>query len=332
MSRNPALRLVTDTLHADTGGISATRRYRQVVIDGEASIRLRKEIGNDYYSVLEVLFILCEHSPSGVVVHDATERLREILGWGRDKVRAATRELEARGFIQKTQEAASDKSGRHIYGRGVLRLDVSAVDVVPETDLQKEDTPTGWGVWGRPLAPDVSRQMLASWGVRGADRLIEADQILVSDAVKFVQNAMRTGSPIDNPGAYVRTLIANRRVAAPDPSVPPALLSEEVTLADLMGSDPSQRESTLDRSRSAKARRRQHLDAMLRTGLDPAVREEIEMLLDDDLRDFAFTSPEAREVYRYHMLEERLAERGVLSQLPDPERVEEPIDPDEPPF
>lgn len=339
MTANPALRLVTDTLQADTGGISASNRNRQVVIDGAASLRLRKEIGNDCYNVLEILFILAEPSPSGVVIHSATERLQEVLGWGRDKVRNALRALQERNFIQRTQEAAAAPgTSKMVFGRGVLTLNISAVEVVPERDLEPvQGQPAGWGTWGRPLASDVCRQMLASWGVRGADRLIEQDPVLVSDAIKFVQNSLRTGSPIDNPGAYTRRIIANRRVAAPDPSVPPELLTDEITLADLIGSMPEQRESTVERSRKSKERRRRYLDNLLNTGMpDEETREELIMLLEDDLRDFAFTSEEVREVHRYNMLEERLAERGLLTQLPGTEDdgagfVDHPQD-EEPPF
>lgn len=334
MSKNPALRLVTETLQADSGGISNNSRYRQVVVDGAASLRLRKEIGNDCFSALEVLFILADPSPTGVLIHSATEQLQDILGWGRDKVRTTLRKLQDLGFIDRTQESTQDpRTGKLIFGRGVLTLDVTSVDVVPEESLEPQTPqPAGWGTWGRPLSTEVCRQLLATWGVRGADRLIEDNHTLVSDAVKFVQNSLRTGVPIDNPGAYARALITNKRVAAPDPSVPPSLLTEELTLSDLVGSTPEQRAPTLQRSREAKEKRRRYLDNMLRTGLDSDTRAEIEMLLDDDLRDFAFTSPESREVHRYHLLEERLAERGVLASLPEPEEVVEAADPDEPPF
>lgn len=334
MTSTPALRLVSPTLQADVGGISATPGPRQLVVDGEASLRLRKKIGNDSYSALEVLFILADVTPSGVVVHSATERLQDSLGWGRDKVRNTLKRLQDQGYIARTQETVTDPdTGKLIFGRGVLTLEVAAVDVIGE-DQVPQDTPTppeGWGVWGRPLAPEVAAHVLASWGVRGVDRLWEHDPVLVSDAVKFVQNALRTGVPIENPGAYVRKLIVNRRVAAPDPSVPPELLSDELTLADLVGSSPTEREGTVERARAARAHRRNYLDALLRTGIPAEVRAEIELLVEDDMRGFTFTDEEAQQVYRYHLLEERLAERGLLAG-PPPEEPDEEIDPEAPPF
>ena len=334
MSTTPALRLVTETLSADRNGISTTPRHRQIVVDGEASLRLRKDLGNDCYSVLEVLFILAEVSPTGAVIHSANERLQDALGWGRDRVRTNLRLLQQRGFIQRNQETAPDpNSKRLVFGRGVITLNISAVDVIPEDKLQPEAArPDGWGIWGRPLDAEVCRQLLATWGVRGAGSLIEQDPVLASDAVKFVQNALRTGIPIENPGAYARKMITSRRVGAPDPAVPPALLNDELTIDDLLGTDPTQRVDTIKRSREARGRRRRHLDALLRTGLTAQQREEVEMLLDDDLRDFQFTSPETREVYWYHLLEERLAEKGVLGELPETEISDPADDSGDPPF
>src|SRR5699024_9084331 len=98
VTSTPALRLVSPTLQADVGGISATPGPRQLVVDGEASLRLRKKIGNDSYSALEVLFILADVTPSGVVVHSATERLQDSLGWGRDKVRNTLKRLQDQGY------------------------------------------------------------------------------------------------------------------------------------------------------------------------------------------------------------------------------------------
>lgn len=334
MTRTPALRLVTDTLQADSGGITTSRRDRQIVVDGAAALKLRKDIGNDCYNALEILFILADITPSGVQVHSATEQLQDALGWGRDKVRRALRDLQERGFIDRTQEAGTDhNNGKVIFGRGVLTLNINATDVVPEDDLPQDNPnrPDGWGIWGRPLATNVCRDLLASWGVRGVDRMLEDNHTLVSDAVKFVQNALRTGVPIDNPGAYARKLIANRRVAAPDPSVPPQLLTDELSLSDLIGSTPERRTSTIEQSRRSKEQRRRALDALLDHGVPDDIRTEIEMLLDDDLRDFAFTSPEIREVHRYNLLEQRLAERGLLATLPGSE--DETPDPSEdPPF
>lgn len=343
MSATPALRLVTDSLSAGPGGISAVSNNRQVVIDGAAVLKLRQEIGNDCYNVLEVLFILAEVSPTGVIVHSANDQLRKYLGWGTDKVKKCLRELQTKGFISRTQEAAKDSgTNRTVFGRGVLTLDISAVDTVPEQELtEAPGQPEGYGAWGRPLDTHLCRQVLEGWEVRGADQLIASNPTLASDAVKFVHHALSTGRPIENPGAYARKIITSGKIAHPDVSVAPDYLTEELTLDHFMRSSAARRAFTVERAERATENRYKHIDRVYENELDATTKAEIELTVNESMEAFALDSPEMQRRHWYNLIEEELSQRGLLASLPFREENREQdkdlphsptADPDEPPF
>lgn len=343
MSATPALRLVTDSLSASSEGITAVSSNRQVVIDGAASLKLRQDIGNDCYSVLEVLFILAEVSPTGVIVHSANAQLRKYLGWGSDKVKRCLRELQTRGFISRSQEAAKDaNTSRTVFGRGVLTLDISAVDTIPEQELtDTPGQPEGFGVWGRPLDPQLCRLILEGWEVKGAEHLIASNPILASDAVKFVHHSLSTGRPIDNPGAYARKIITSGRIAHPDVSVAPDYLTEELTLDYFMRSSAARRAFTVERAEKATESRYRHVDRIYENDLDATTKAEIDLIVSDSMEAFGLDSPEMQKRHWYNLVEEELAQRGLLASLPFREENRDQIkdqphsptvDPDEPPF
>lgn len=313
MSETPALRLLTETLRADNSGLAASSQHRQVLLHGAGVIQLRQALGNDGYDVLETLFILAEPTPTGVVVHNGAVEVAKILQWSRQRASRVISALAEKGYLERTQEATTDKgTGRPRFGRGVIRLDVSAPVTVDEVSEASTPQPSG-GVWGTPLSPASCREVLTAWGVSDANRLVDSDTAtLVSDAVKFVAFELRSGTPINNPGAYVRTAITRRKVAAPAPHVPEDYLTGELTAADLLQSDRGRGERTLEQARRAARARRRYLQNLLES-LDGTRRDEIGLRLDDMMRAFTFESEETQQVKYFTLLEQELANEGLLA-------------------
>jgi len=314
----PALRLLTETLRADANGVTTGTQFRQILLDGEAALRLRREIGNDCYDVLEVLFILAEAQPGGgVVIHGGAQRLSEHLQWSRQKASRVVTELEALGYVQRSQEAVLDPNGSRRFGKGVIVLNTAAAVDPQRLDPERPaDLDLDHGLWGKPLSPAVCSQTLGSWGVRDAERLVErTDGRLLSDAVKFVAYELRTGASIDNPGAYVRAVVTNRRVAAPGPHVDPTYLDGDLELVDLIGASPAARENTVERARASADARHRQLDTIANT-MDPDERTRMGAELADLMRAFTFEPDDIQTIRFYDLLENALAERGLLAGLP----------------
>lgn len=330
MTRPPAIRLMVESASADVTGVDTIPQNRQIVLDAEAVIELRREIGSDLYLTLETLFLLAHPTPSGIYVYGGASRIAEVMQWGRDKTRRCLSKLAELGYIERTQEAETTPGARPRFGRGVIKLDTSATVTPNEIADQEPEKRDDFSVWGSILSADTCHRVLSAWGVSDADKLIRLHSpARVSDGIKLVAFNLQSGTPINNPGAYVRRVINDGRVAAPGPHVPRDFLEETVTAADLLALDPTQRTTMLQQSRAARERRQKDLANLFAT-LHEDVRAEIELRVDDAMRAFRHHSPEVQEIKEYNLLEEALAERGVLAELPTPESSS-PADED-PPF
>jgi hypothetical protein len=317
MSRIPAIRLLTEALRVDDHGVSTGTQFRQVLLDGEGVLRLRRELGNDGFDVLEVLFILAEPQPSGgVVIHGGPQRVGEFLGWSRQKTSRVITDLENRGFVHRSQEAIHDPSGSLRFGRGVIVLNTAAAIDPRRLEPDREPDLTV-GLWGKLLSPAVCSRVLSAWGVRDAENLAgRTDVRLLSDAVKFVAYELHTGAAIENPGAYTRAILRRRDVVAPAPHVDPAYLNADLEVADLVGATRAAREDTLERAKASKAARRRQLNTIL-ASMEKSARAELETELDDLMRGFSLEPDDIQAIHYFDLLENALAERGLLASIPE---------------
>lgn len=316
MSRIPAIRLLTEALRVDDHGVSTGTQFRQILLDGEGVLRLRQELGNELFDVLEVLFILAEPQPSGgVVIHGGPQRVGEFLGWSRQKTSRVITDLENRGYVQRSQEADHALSGKPRFGRGVIVLNTAAAVDPRRLEPQSEPDPAV-GLWGKLLSPAVCSRVLSAWGVRDAENLAGRTDIrLLSDAVKFVAYELQTGASIDNPGAYTRTILRRREVVAPAPHVDPSYLNGDLELVDLIGASPAARENTVERAQASAEARRRQLDTIA-DAMDHDERTRMDTELGDLMRAFTFEPDDVQTIRFYDLLENALADRGLLAGLP----------------
>jgi hypothetical protein len=124
----------------------------EVVVHPAASIELLSDVGSDGFVLLLTLATLARpDAESRLVVEGGMERVRVLLGWGREKSSRVFREVSGAGFVLREQDTEVTATGRPRFSATRLVLDpglyqpsaaASAGTATADT-TQREDRPGG---------------------------------------------------------------------------------------------------------------------------------------------------------------------------------------------
>lgn len=96
----------------------------EVVVHPAASIELLSDVGSDGFVLLLTLATLARpDADSRLVVEGGMERVRVLLGWGREKSSRVFREVSAAGFVLREQDTEVTATGRPRFSATRLVLD-----------------------------------------------------------------------------------------------------------------------------------------------------------------------------------------------------------------
>jgi hypothetical protein len=96
----------------------------EVVVHPAASIELLSDVGSDGYVLLLTLATLARPDAAGrLVVEGGMERVRALLGWGREKSSRVFRDVSGAGFVLREQDTEVTGAGRPRFSATRLVLD-----------------------------------------------------------------------------------------------------------------------------------------------------------------------------------------------------------------
>ncbi|RJL21241.1 hypothetical protein D5H75_37885 [Bailinhaonella thermotolerans] len=184
------------------------------------------------------------------------------------------------------------------------------------------------GRWGTLVPADQLRAILSLWRFDGASAVIGRNHVQVSDAVKALHWMLCTGRAINNPGAYLRSMLNKGVPLLPGEDVPQEYLRGVPTVEQVAARTRPLLSKAAQQAVAAAEARRKKIDAVM-DSLPDVQRMAVETEIEEAMREFFHEPEEVQAVRWYELAEMHLTLRGLISGGADAQAVgAEPPGPD----